>query len=178
MTCRSCVGIIRNDLSSVETTVASYRCPIAKPACFRRRDGDAHADRPAHPQGRAGAGHGRLPRHGYPRPRQSGKTTLVHECSSSHCFGIENPPNAAMLAQSQLALEDLAGVIVRASPAYRLPRNGAGWLNRSFRRPCSMLLCGGNEVGFNKQPLQCGQNGSRSDTEAMARHSTSRFGAI
>ena len=45
-------------------------------------------------------------------PRQSGKTTLAHELSSSHFFDLENPRDAAMLAQPQLALEDLTGLIV------------------------------------------------------------------
>ena len=45
-------------------------------------------------------------------PRQSGKTTLAHEFSSSHFFDLENPRDAAMLAQPQLALEDLTGLIV------------------------------------------------------------------
>jgi predicted AAA+ superfamily ATPase len=45
-------------------------------------------------------------------PRQSGKTTLAHELSSSHFFDLENPRDAAMLAQPQLALEALTGLIV------------------------------------------------------------------
>jgi len=45
-------------------------------------------------------------------PRQSGKTTLAHELPSSHFFDLENPRDAAMLAQPQLALEPLSGLIV------------------------------------------------------------------
>ena len=45
-------------------------------------------------------------------PRQSGKTTLAQGLSANHSFDLENPRDAAMLAQPQLALESLAGLIV------------------------------------------------------------------
>jgi predicted AAA+ superfamily ATPase len=45
-------------------------------------------------------------------PRQSGKTTLAHEITSDQVFDLENPRDAAMLAQPQLALEVLSGLIV------------------------------------------------------------------
>lgn len=40
------------------------------------------------------------------------KTTLAHELSASHFFDLENPRDAAMLAEPQLALEPLSGLIV------------------------------------------------------------------
>lgn len=45
-------------------------------------------------------------------PRQAGKTTLAKEFRSAHFFDLENPRDAAMLAEPQLALESLAGLIV------------------------------------------------------------------
>jgi uncharacterized protein len=45
-------------------------------------------------------------------PRQSGKTTLAHEFPANHFFDLENPRDAAMLAEPQLALEPLSGLIV------------------------------------------------------------------
>jgi hypothetical protein len=45
-------------------------------------------------------------------PRQSGKTTLAHEFPADHFFDLENPRDAAMLAEPQLALEPLSGLIV------------------------------------------------------------------
>lgn len=45
-------------------------------------------------------------------PRQSGKTTLVRAFAADHVFDLENPRDAAMLAQPQLALEPLSGLIV------------------------------------------------------------------
>ena len=45
-------------------------------------------------------------------PRQSGKTTLAHEFAADHFYDLENPRDAAMLAEPQLALEPLAGLIV------------------------------------------------------------------
>lgn len=45
-------------------------------------------------------------------PRQSGKTTLAREFSADHAFDLENPRDAAMLAEPQLALEALSGLIV------------------------------------------------------------------
>lgn len=45
-------------------------------------------------------------------PRQSGKTTLAREFAADHFFDLENPRDAAMLAEPQLALESLAGLIV------------------------------------------------------------------
>ena len=45
-------------------------------------------------------------------PRQSGKTTLAHEFSADHFLDLENPRDAAMLAEPQLALEPLSGLIV------------------------------------------------------------------
>jgi predicted AAA+ superfamily ATPase len=45
-------------------------------------------------------------------PRQSGKTTLAHEFAADHFFDLENPRDAAMLAEPQLALEPLSGLIV------------------------------------------------------------------
>lgn len=45
-------------------------------------------------------------------PRQSGKTTLAHEFPADHFFDLENPRDAAILAEPQLALEPLSGLIV------------------------------------------------------------------
>jgi predicted AAA+ superfamily ATPase len=45
-------------------------------------------------------------------PRQSGKTTLANEFAAEHVFDLENPRDAAMLAEPQLALEPLSGLIV------------------------------------------------------------------
>ncbi len=45
-------------------------------------------------------------------PRQCGKTTLARTLKADHYFDLENPQDAALLAQPQLALEDLKGVIV------------------------------------------------------------------
>ncbi len=45
-------------------------------------------------------------------PRQSGKTTLAHEFDADHFFDLENPRDAAMLSEPQLALEPLSGLIV------------------------------------------------------------------
>jgi predicted AAA+ superfamily ATPase len=45
-------------------------------------------------------------------PRQSGKTTLAKTLKADHYFDLENPQDAALLDQPQLALEDLKGVIV------------------------------------------------------------------
>ena len=45
-------------------------------------------------------------------PRQAGKTTLAREFVSDHFFDLENPRDAALLAEPQLALEPLSGLIV------------------------------------------------------------------
>ncbi len=45
-------------------------------------------------------------------PRQVGKTTLARELAAGHAFDLENPRDAAMLAQPQLALEGLTGLIM------------------------------------------------------------------
>jgi uncharacterized protein len=45
-------------------------------------------------------------------PRQSGKTTLAHDFAADHYFDLENPRDAVMLAEPQLALEPLSGLIV------------------------------------------------------------------
>ncbi len=45
-------------------------------------------------------------------PRQSGKTTLAQGLSADHSFDLENPRDAAMLAEPQLALESLSGLIL------------------------------------------------------------------
>ena len=45
-------------------------------------------------------------------PRQSGKTTLAHEFAADYFFDLENPRDAAMMAEPQLALEPLSGLIV------------------------------------------------------------------
>ena len=45
-------------------------------------------------------------------PRQSGKSTLARLFAAPHVFDLENPRDMALLEQPQLALEDLAGLIV------------------------------------------------------------------
>lgn len=45
-------------------------------------------------------------------PRQAGKTTLAGEFDTAHRFDLENPRDAALFAEPQLALEPLAGLIV------------------------------------------------------------------
>ena len=45
-------------------------------------------------------------------PRQSGKTTLAQEFTADYYLDLENPRDAAMLAEPQLALEPLSGLIV------------------------------------------------------------------
>jgi uncharacterized protein len=45
-------------------------------------------------------------------PRQCGKTTLARSFKADHSFDLENPRDAARLDQPQLALENLAGLIV------------------------------------------------------------------
>jgi len=45
-------------------------------------------------------------------PRQCGKTTLARSFKADHLFDLENPRDAARLDQPQLALENLAGLIV------------------------------------------------------------------
>ncbi|MGH8522758.1 MAG: ATP-binding protein [Gammaproteobacteria bacterium] len=45
-------------------------------------------------------------------PRQSGKSTLAREFAPDHIFDLENPRDIALLAQPQLALEPLSGLIV------------------------------------------------------------------
>jgi uncharacterized protein len=45
-------------------------------------------------------------------PRQCGKTTLARTLQSDHYFDLENPQDASVLDQPQLALEDLEGVTV------------------------------------------------------------------
>lgn len=45
-------------------------------------------------------------------PRQCGKTTLAKILKADHYFDLENPQDATLLDQPQLALEDLKGVIV------------------------------------------------------------------
>ena len=45
-------------------------------------------------------------------PRQAGKTTLARELAAEHFFDLENPRDAALLAEPQLALESLSGLIV------------------------------------------------------------------
>ena len=44
-------------------------------------------------------------------PRQSGKTTLAQKFRADHYYDLENPRDAAMLAEPQLALESLSGLI-------------------------------------------------------------------
>jgi predicted AAA+ superfamily ATPase len=53
-------------------------------------------------------------------PRQSGKTTLAREFAAEHFFDLENPTDLAMLAEPQLALEPLSGLIV-IDEVQRLP---------------------------------------------------------
>ncbi len=45
-------------------------------------------------------------------PRQAGKTTLAREFAADHFFDLENPRDAALLAEPQLALESLSGLVV------------------------------------------------------------------
>ena len=45
-------------------------------------------------------------------PRQCGKTTLARKFDYDHYFDLENPRDIARFEQPQLALEDLAGLIV------------------------------------------------------------------
>lgn len=45
-------------------------------------------------------------------PRQCGKTTLARGLSANHVFDLENPRDLASLAQPQLALEPLSGLVV------------------------------------------------------------------
>ena len=45
-------------------------------------------------------------------PRQCGKTTLARDLGAKHYFDLENPQDLARLENPQLALEDLAGLIV------------------------------------------------------------------
>ena len=45
-------------------------------------------------------------------PRQAGKTTLAREFKADHVFDLENPRDAALFAEPQLALEALSGLIV------------------------------------------------------------------
>lgn len=45
-------------------------------------------------------------------PRQAGKTTLAREFKADHTFDLENPRDAALFAEPQLALEALSGLIV------------------------------------------------------------------
>ena len=45
-------------------------------------------------------------------PRQAGKTTLSCEFGAQHHFDLENPRDAALLEQPQLALESLSGLII------------------------------------------------------------------
>lgn len=45
-------------------------------------------------------------------PRQAGKTTLAREFKAEHTFDLENPRDAALFAEPQLALEPLSGLIV------------------------------------------------------------------
>lgn len=45
-------------------------------------------------------------------PRQAGKTTLARALASDHFFDLENPRDTALLAEPQLALEPLSGLIV------------------------------------------------------------------
>ena len=45
-------------------------------------------------------------------PRQAGKTTLARQFDSDQFFDLENPRDAALLAEPQLALESLRGLIV------------------------------------------------------------------
>ena len=45
-------------------------------------------------------------------PRQCGKSTLARTFDAAHFFDLENPRDLAMLAEPQLALEGLSGLIV------------------------------------------------------------------
>jgi len=45
-------------------------------------------------------------------PRQSGKSTLARRFSAAHTFDLENPRDATLLENPQLALEPLSGLIV------------------------------------------------------------------
>lgn len=45
-------------------------------------------------------------------PRQCGKTTLARQIAGDHYFDLENPRDLARLANPQMALEDLTGLIV------------------------------------------------------------------
>lgn len=45
-------------------------------------------------------------------PRQCGKSTLARTFNAAHFFDLENPRDLAMLAEPQLALEGLSGLIV------------------------------------------------------------------
>ena len=45
-------------------------------------------------------------------PRQAGKTTLAREFKATHTFDLENPRDATLFADPQLALEPLSGLIV------------------------------------------------------------------
>lgn len=53
-------------------------------------------------------------------PRQAGKTTLARGFAAEHVFDLENPRDAALLAQPQLALEALRGLVV-IDEVQRLP---------------------------------------------------------
>ncbi len=45
-------------------------------------------------------------------PRQSGKSTLAREFAADHVFDLENPRDLVLLAEPQLLLEPLSGLIV------------------------------------------------------------------
>lgn len=45
-------------------------------------------------------------------PRQAGKTTLARAFAANHFFDLENPRDAAVLEEPQLALEPLSGLII------------------------------------------------------------------
>ncbi len=45
-------------------------------------------------------------------PRQSGKSTLAREFAADHVFDLENPRDLVLLAEPQLSLEPLSGLIV------------------------------------------------------------------
>lgn len=45
-------------------------------------------------------------------PRQCGKTTLARELAADHVFDLESPRDLAFLAEPQLALESLSGLVV------------------------------------------------------------------
>lgn len=45
-------------------------------------------------------------------PRQSGKSTLAREFAADHVFDLENPRDLILLAEPQLSLEPLSGLIV------------------------------------------------------------------